>query len=286
LPSTFGLSGGRIGTIGWQLRVCYDAPVIEEFQQVLWALNTVTGTLLLVLLVVRKNYRAYSAFTFYIFFNLLLGIFVFVIYRLRGGASMAYWRFAWGMQAVAVGARAVAVAEVCRHFLSRFPGIWALAKRLLLVCVGLVLAYSGLAARHSWNLAVSGADRALELSIAAVIVVLFLFTRYYDIPLESTDQSVAVGFFLYSCFYALDNTLLERYLNSFAALCSALGMLAFFASLSLWSWALRKSRVPISSEEVLLPMGVYQTLTPQINLRLHSLNDQLCKILKPEVPRL
>src|SRR5260370_12599871 len=134
---------------------------IAQFQQLLWAVNTARGVLLLVLLAVRKNYRAYPAFTFYIFFNLALGIFMFVIFRLKGYSSIVYWRFAWGIQVVAVGARAVAVAEVCRHFLSRYPGIRALAQRVLLGCAGLVLLYSGLAARHRCELALPSADPRL-----------------------------------------------------------------------------------------------------------------------------
>jgi hypothetical protein len=142
-----------------------------------------------------------------------------------------------------------------------------------------------LAARHQWVLVLPSADRALELSIAAVIVVLFLFARHYDVQIEPTDRSLAIGLCLYSCFRALNDTVLERYLYGYATFWSLLGMLAFFASLSLWSWGLRKSRAEAATKESLLPLGVYQSLAPQINLRLQSLNDQLCKIWKPEVTR-
>jgi len=123
---------------------------IAQFQQVLWAVTTAASVALLVLLVVRKNFRAYPAFSFYVLLNLVLGVFIFVIYRRLGFTSRASWFFAWGLQAVAVGARAMAVAEVCEHFLSRYPGIWALAKRVLLGSAGLVGLYSGFAARHRW----------------------------------------------------------------------------------------------------------------------------------------
>jgi hypothetical protein len=244
---------------------------MTQFQQMMWALNTVTGVFLLALLAVRKNYRMYPAFTAYIFVNVAVATSLFFIYRLWGFSSTASWRFAWAMQAVTVCARALAVAEVCRHFLSRYTGIWALAQRLLLACAGLVLLYSGLAVRHQWALALPTADRGLELSIATVIVMLFLFARYYDLRPERTDRALAIGFCLYSCFRAKIWNLLE--------------MLAFFASLSVWSWALRKSRTETASNEELLPLSVYQSIAPQINLRLRSLNDQLSKIWKPEVTR-
>lgn len=189
------------------------------------------------------------------------------------------------MQAVTVCARALAVAEISRHFLSRYPGIWALAKRILLVCAGLVLLYSGLAVRHQWELALPTADRGLELSIAAVIVTLFLFGRYYDLRPARTDRSLAIGFCLYSCFRVLNDTISDRYLYGYAKLWNLLEMLAFFASLFLWSWALRKSRTETATDENLLPLGVYQSLTPLINLRLRLLNERLRQIWKPEVPR-
>jgi len=258
---------------------------IAQFQLIMWVVNTATEVFLLVLLAVRKNYRAYPAFTFYISLNLAQAFLLFIIYRRWGFSSTSSWLSAWGTQALVVGARALAVAELCRHLLSRYPGIWALAQRILVGCVGLVLLYSSLAARHQWDLVLPSADRGLELSIATVIVVLFIFVRYYDAPAERRDRSLAIGFFLYSCFNALNNTVLERYLYDYATLWSLLGMLAFFASLLLWSWALRKSRTEIAPEENLLPLGVYQSVTPQTNLRLRLLNERLCQIWKPEVTR-
>src|SRR5260370_32455724 len=251
----------------------------------MWAVNTATGVILLLLLAVRKNYRVYPAFTVYIFVNVAVATSLFFIYRLWGFSSTASWRFAWVTQAVTVCTRALAVAEICRHFLSRYPGIWALARRILLVCAGLVLLYSGLAARHQWELVLPSADRGLELSIAAVIVTLFLFTRYYDLRPGHTDRSLAIGLCLYSCFRALNDTILERYLYGYYTLWNLLEMLAFFASLSVWSWALRKSHTETTPDEKLLPQGVYQSFTPQINLRLRSLNEHLSRILKPEVTR-
>ena len=251
----------------------------------MWAVNASASVFLLVLLAVRKNYRAYPAFTFYILANLALGASLFIIYRRLGFYSKASWLFAWGMQSLVLCARALAVAEICKHSLARYLGIWAFAKRVLLTCAGLVLLYSGLAARHEWKLALPSADRGLELSIAAVIVILFLFVHFYEVQPERTDRSLAIGFCLYSCFRALNDTILERYLYDYTTLWSLLGMLAFFAGLCVWSWALRDSRTEAAAKQELLPLGVYQSFAPQINLRLQLLNNQLGKIWNSEVTR-
>lgn len=258
---------------------------IAQAQLVLWVVNAAISVFLLVLLGVRKNYRSYPAFTFYIFVNLAFGALLLMAYRRWGFTSVPSWLFAWGLQPAVTCARALAVAEVCGHILSRYLGIWALAKRMLLACAALVLLYSGLASRQQWELALSSADRGLELSISTVVVMLFLFARHYEVPIEPTDRSLAIGFCLYSCFRALNDTVLERYLYSYDTFWSLLGMLAFFAGLTYWSWALRKSRAEAAAKENLLPLGIYQSLTPQINLQLRLLNDQLCKIWKPEMTR-
>ena len=90
-----------------------------------------------------------------------------------------------------ISTRALAVAEVCRHLLKRYRGIWALAWRLLLPCTALVFVYSIVAATHVWEFAPIVGERALELSIAAVVVGVLLLTRYYDVQVNAADRLIA-----------------------------------------------------------------------------------------------
>jgi hypothetical protein len=258
---------------------------VAQFQEVMWAVNGAVSVLLLVLLVIRKNYKSYQAFTLYIFINLILGAWLLVIYRRWGFGSMVAWLLSWGLQIFVTTARGLAVAELCSHFLSRYLGVWTFAKRILIWCVGLVLAYSALMGKHRWELAVPSIDRGLELSIAAVIVTLFFFVRYYEVQIGAMDRSLAIGLCLYSCFRALNDTLLERYLRSYATFWSVLGTIAFFASLLLWAWAFRKEQSWETPEENLLAPGAYQEFNPQVNMRLRLLNEHLSKILRREVTR-
>jgi len=256
-----------------------------QLQETLWAVNTAVGVFLLFSLAIRKTYRTFPAFSLYMLVNLVSGASAFFIYRRWGFSSPSSIRVAWGMQAVVICARALAVAEVCRRALARYCGIWALAWRVLLSCAGLVLVYSSLAAKRQWEQILPNADRGLELSIAATLVALLVFARYYEVRINSTDRSLAVGFCLYSCFIVLNNTILEHYLYTHVALWNLLGMLAFLASLLLWTWALRNSQAEAGPEEALLPAGIYQTVAPQINLRLRLLNEQLGQLWKPEATR-
>jgi len=248
---------------------------IAQVQNLLWAADVGGKIVLLIVLAVRKNYRFYPTFFFYLLTTLAHDVVVFVTYQRWGFDSAAAYRIAWGAQGIVLFARALAVAEVCRHLLSRYPGVWALAWRILLLSAALVLCYSILAARHDWKLVLLTADRGLELSIATVIVALLLFARYYEVKVEPVVRSLAIGFCLYSCSAVLNNTVLERWLQDYSALWNLLGMLAFLASLSIWTWALRKPQPQAEPREFLLPRGVYKSLTPEINLRLRLLNEQL-----------
>src|SRR5260370_16906850 len=119
-----------------------------QFRQLLWAANKGVGIFLVVVLEVRKNYRVYPAFTFYIVMNLTQAALLYATYRRWGFYSVALWRVGWGTQAVVVCARALAVAEVCRHLLGRYPGIWVLAHLILLAYAPFVLLYSVLPPTH------------------------------------------------------------------------------------------------------------------------------------------
>jgi hypothetical protein len=105
------------------------------------------------------------------------------------------------------------------------------------------------------------------------------------VKVNSADRSVATGFCLYSCFVVLNNTILEHYLYKYVALWNLLRMLAFLGSLLLWAWALRKPQTEAGPAETLLPAGVYQAVAPQVNLRLHLLNEQLGQFWKTEATR-
>jgi len=254
-------------------------------QQFLWVANTAVGAFLLVLLATRKNYRLFPVFSSYVLVNFTTGVLAFFVYHHWGFSSLYSWRIAWGMQGAVITARALAVAEVCRHLLKRYRGIWALAWRILLPCTALMFVYSIVAATHVWELAPLAGERALELSIVTVVVGVLLLTRYYDVQVNATDSLIAVGFCLYSCFCALNDTILERYLRRYVVLWNLLRMLAFLAVQLIWIWALRNSQTRAVSEEELLPLGVYKSVAPLINLHLRSLSDRLSQLLGPKAPR-
>lgn len=248
---------------------------IASLEKVLWAVTVFLQAGLLVLLLYRKNHKAFPFFSAYVLLTLAQNAVFFASYRRWGFNSPASVRIAWGTQAVVIFARGLAVAEICRRFLARYRGIWALAWRMLFATAALVLLYSLAVARGRWQFAVINADRGIELAIAVTVVTLFLFVQYYEVAIESVVRSVITGFFLYSCFFVLNDTILEGWIDGYTTLWNLLGTVAFLASLLLWIWALRETQPEATSEPEMLSEGVYRKLAPEINLRLKALNEHL-----------
>src|SRR5260370_494060 len=170
---------------------------LQRMLQILWVVDIAAGVLLLILVAGHRNYRAFSAFSFYLLTNSALSTLGFFAYQRWGFTSPFFWWFANGMQAVSICARALAVAELCKHLLARYRGIWGLAWRVLLGSAASVLIYCCIAAKYQWKLALISAERGLELAIAVVIVGVFLFVRYYGVEAKPADRFLALGFFLY-----------------------------------------------------------------------------------------
>lgn len=248
---------------------------ISILSQILWGASLALRFALLALLIARRSYGQYLAFTFYIAASLIQGILLVVIYRYWGFSSSFATYAAWSIQAVVLCARALAIVELCHHLLGRFRGVWALAWRILLACGASILLYSLVLSRHQWTLAVMNADRASELAIAGVIVGVLFFTRYYDVELHPPNRLLAITFCVYSCFLVLNNTVFDQQPDQFFAWWNLLGVVAFLITLFLWTWAFWRplpeplSAIPFLSEDV------YRKISPEINLRLRLLNDQL-----------
>jgi hypothetical protein len=253
---------------------------IVTFEWILWGLTAFLDGGLLVLLLYRKNHRVFPAFFVYILFDFLQCFVVFASYRFWGFDSNISKGIAWGSQGVVMAARALAVALLCQRILEKYRGVWALASRLLIATATVVLLYSWAVARGSWQFAVLNSDRGLELSMATVIVLLFLFTRYYGVGVEPAHRTLAIGFFLLSCFFVINNTILEVWMHHYSTLWNLLGTLAFLASMLLWIWGLRERQPETTFEPEMLSDKIYPAVAPEINDRLRALNDHLEQLWK------
>ena len=256
-------------------------PGIANIVSYFWAITVVAELVLLSSLAIRKDYREYPAFFIYILGTVLQAVVLFLTYRRLSFNSMTSWRVAWSTQIVLVVLQGLVVAEICHRLLGKYRGVWALTWRILVTLATCVLVYAFLASGHNRLLLMPILQRALELAIATTIVTLFVFARYYEIEPDSAVRALGLGFLLMACFVALNNTFLERFIDRYAPLWTFLDMLAFFACVVIWGFALRQPR-RVASEARLLSSEIYSVIMPEMNLRLRLLNERLSRFLRVE----
>lgn len=251
-----------------------------QLQAAAWALTSTLELALFVQLVRRKLSRIYPRFFAYLVSVIFQSAAVAVLYRNTNLDEMTVWKIAWGTQALVVIQRSLAILELNRAVLSRYTGIWALARRLFpCVAVG-VIAYDLALSKGQWQWLLLNGVRGLELAMAAVIVTMLMFARYYRVPIDQYQRALAVGFCLYSCFYVINYSLLEKVLRQYAVLWNFLGLFAYIASLLVWISAANRYAV---SEEIAVPPAIpaelYGQLSSEVNIRLYLLNQQLIQLL-------
>ena len=245
------------------------------FDNVLLGITFLLNAGLVTLLLSRKNHKVFPFFFCYVLLNVIQGIALLAAYRVWGFTSLPSILVAWGTQLLVVVVRALAVAEMCYQVLAKYQGVWKHARLLLLVGAGVIAALACGFSRGNWRSAILSFDRGLELAMASTIVLLFVFAKYYEVRLEPAVRTLATGFFLFSGFQVLNNTIAERWLFHSTVLWNLLGTLTFLASLLLWTWALRLTFQHATPVPKLLPGDHYRAMSPAINARLKSLNERL-----------
>lgn len=250
---------------------------ITKTQEILWALQFAVQVGLVFLLFSRRTYRDYPVFFLYQVVEFLQNPVLWFSYHHWGHASVSFiaWMIFWISQCVVLCTRAAAVAELCWHILGSYRGVWAMAWRVLCVCAGILSTYSLLVSRHSWIFLLPNSVRALEIAIASVIVVLLAFAHLYHVKVASVDRLLLIGFCLYSCFTVLNDAVVDRFLYQYDKIWDALSMITYMATMFVWIRALRLEATKPAIEPIMLPGLVYHQLSPEINLRLKVLNEQL-----------
>ena len=254
-----------------------------QLQTATWALTTALEMVLFALFVRRKLGRNYPAFFAYLVSVILQSLTVAALYRTPNLTKLTIWLIAWGTQGVVVLMRSLAIVELTRSVLRRYIGIWALARRLLVSVAVAVLAYDLALSKGDWQWLILNGIRGLELAMAAVIVTMLLFARYYRVPVDQLQRALAVGLCLYSTFYVVNYSLLERVVQQYAVLWNFLGLSAFIASLLVWISAVSRYA---PSEAIAVPSAIpvelYGKLSSEVNSRLLLLNRQLVRFLHLE----
>jgi hypothetical protein len=255
------------------------------FTLIIRGLATALTLFLLLQILLVRGYEKYRFFTAYLCTNLLQTAAGVYLYQTYGFRTVYGYRIAWTTQAIVVIGRGFAAAEICYRILGKFKGVWALAVRILITCGGIVLIATLYFGIRSYQLSVITLDMSLEAFIATWVVGLLLFARYYAVPFEPAVGMMGLGLGLVSCCKLLNDLLFERHVQPYLGMWSYVSSATIVGILLLWNWVLRKPATHTVPEPQLNRVQVYQTLIPQVNLKLLQLNRQLRQIWTAEPPK-
>jgi hypothetical protein len=256
-------------------------------RNVFWAATTLGEIVLVFYLVRRKLVGSHFWLFLYLCCTVTQSVLGVVTYSLLDFRSAATRNIIWGSQAVVITMRFLAACEMARRILARYVGIWALAQRVLLIVAATVLVYTAVFSEKRLSMMILTVDRGAELAIASFVVALLLFARYYMLEINPLDRALSIGFCLYSCFYVINDSLLERWMEPYVGFWGFMDIITFLACLLIWIQAVRvyaPARVSVTTQTV--PCDQYGTLSHEVNIRLRLLNDQLAQVLRSESPRL
>jgi hypothetical protein len=249
-------------------------------RNVLWLLTTMVEIVLFVWLL-RGNIRdTHRAFIIYIAGAIAQSALAAWIYFKWGIYDPVASKTIWASQGVLLCLRFLAVYETAQRILSRYRGILTFAKSILSFIGGATVIYA-LLAGNKWELFYLNLDRGFELGIATFVVTLLLFARHYRLTVDSLDRALAAGFCLYSCFCVINDSLFERFLNTYITLWGYLNILTFRASLLIWLQAVGASSEVSRhrDQHELVTETSYGALAPEFNFRLRVLNEQISRLL-------
>src|SRR5271165_324282 len=109
-----------------------------QLRNLAWTVTTTVECVLLAQLARRKFLDRYPWFSLYVASTIVQSLVVATAYRFFDVPNMVVWKIAWCSQLIVVLLRFQAVIELMRKVLSRYLGIWALARRLLFT-VGIIV---------------------------------------------------------------------------------------------------------------------------------------------------
>jgi hypothetical protein len=251
----------------------------------LWAATTLVALILISLILVRRLDREFPFLTAYLGVNLLQTLMQVMVYQVYGFDSHVTYAAVWGSQAVVVLCRTLATCEFSYRVLGRYPGVWALATRILLVCGAIVLGLTLYFGKDGFQYGVMTLEIASEAFIATLVVGTFLFARYYQAQLHLDVILLGVGLGINSCLKILNDAVLSRYGGSYAGMWNEVGMVAFAGVLLLWIFAMQATVTAKVRKAALQPVDVYRSMAPQMNRRLAELNEELIHLMRLEQPK-
>ena len=223
-------------------------------------------------------------------------------------SGLVFWHFgfrtpisyyaSWAVIGLAILTRTSAIVELSQHRLQAYRGIWRVAWRILVVMALFFVVHGALDAwgQPNWIGAYAlTIERDIEVASLIILLTMLVIGDYYDLPIDALEKWIAVGFCFFCAVEVVNSTVLRDIFSKYFFLHASMGpqiervnqlwntiqVSASLVCFSIWGYALRKPLPEPAASPALLPDGVYQTLSPAVNLRMRELNNRLLEMLKP-----
>jgi hypothetical protein len=257
---------------------------------IIWGASIVAQLALCGILIIRGHFRRLPFFAAYVCLNVTQSLLLYPVFRHYGDHSHIAFLVGWWSEAITLLARLFATVEILHLVLISYRGIWGLAWRLLAATSVVVLVCVDLASRGRSDLALTRADRGYHLIFAVALISCLVLIRYYFIHVEPVYKVLLVGFCFYSCVRILLDTILYDYSyqprHSHSDLIwPIVVVLPYLIVVLFWGAALVYPLPETRKQQVVLPASVYRRISPEINLRLQAINQQLINFWKIEEPQ-
>lgn len=259
---------------------------LSTFLKIIWLASAVLQLAILVLVVVRRNYRAVPTFTWYIGLNLAQAFIMLGVYSHFGFRSEQAYHTYWALEVIIMVVQTLASTELLHRALQDYPGIWELTWRVILVAVIATIGVAWATANSNDQWGLMAAHRGYHSIFAVAFVLCLLLIQRYAISIDMVFKILVGGFCLYSCGTIFADTLLKlqyvKQSKAYAEVWNYSELLLFVVVLVVWIVALRHPVRVRAQQPNFVGGAAYEVMAPQVNAQLRAINDSLRKFFDKE----
>lgn len=257
---------------------------LSSAESLLWYSSIALDVVLLGLMLRRRLYRYLPVFFAYILLLLVRELFLYWTYRAYGYNSRVSFYSYWTTAGFALTFRGLAIGELAWSASRSYPGFRAVLKWSLITVAGLFLcftSYVAVANARQLSSLILGLERNLNLTAAAILLVLLGLSQVYDVIWDRPRKVIALGFFVFSVLQvpgdALSIALVRSHLHSW----NIARTVSFAIAQILWIFAaIRPWPQPLAAVPQPAEIAALRALAQDGNERLRLLSARLAQFRK------
>jgi len=252
-------------------------------QIALWLSAAILELILCVLVFRRRWNRRLPFFSAYLVMLAVREALLFCVYRAAGYTSKIALYSAWIAQVVLLVSRGLSIGELAWITSRPYPGFRIVTKWVLglTACILLLRAtIASMASNSRLPHFVLTLEADLEITAAVILVLLLVLARRYEAYLPASEKLVAAGLLTYSLVQVVNNSISDRWLQSYFLGWNIVRAASFHVSLILWLIALAKPLSAQAKQHERVDAEDARHFMSEGTVALHELANQLTRFRK------